>query len=335
MRGLILGLALLGVACGGKAEKATTGEGGNAGASGRYEGDGTFTCPEYADNEGFVETRELTGPCSVQGQVCEFSGPAICPPGSTFFPQVKYRCECAHAAWSCASDGASHSVCSGAPGLAACSDQKEKAFVDGTFALSCLPETFEMDATLTLLEMGPNPNTVLNATFTPEVPMEQPGCGVSTINYRGLLPPSLTIGAQYHLRGQFITRSQVPQGAVSLRDTNGELLVGWYSQSTDFLNQTDVTAGLGYEFSAKPACQVDSDCFALEAENSLQLTNESEIAILSIGDVHVFERKGSHFTIGLNGGSSRAALPVPRCTDVSAGDDVVFTVVVGVAGVRP
>jgi len=113
-------LLLMTTACSGKVKGPTPSSGGTdqggttpgvAGAAPVYEGEGSFTCPEYSDNEGFLTTRELTGSCPREGQVCQFIGPAICPPGSTQFPELHYRCECVDAAWSCVSNGSGHSVC--------------------------------------------------------------------------------------------------------------------------------------------------------------------------------------------------------------------------------
>jgi len=90
----------------------TAGQGGAQSVGGGDAGyEGTFTCPEYSENVGFKQNRELSGACSTEEQTCEFSGPAICPPGSTHIPDVRYVCQCRNGMWSCVSNGSSHSTC--------------------------------------------------------------------------------------------------------------------------------------------------------------------------------------------------------------------------------
>lgn len=210
----------------------------------------------------------------------------------------------------------------------ACAATPEASSVRVTFGLTCMPETFDIQATLSQLRLDTSPGMVKNATFAVAGGDATSTCGAPpSVSYRGLLPPGLVEGETYQLQGWFNkSDAQHPDSVVALRDGEGRLLAGWFWQATEHLGAMTFLDELGLVLSSEPGCAQADECTQAMVYNSLRIDQAGESTLLAIGDQYMFDTGDSMYSLGLNGGARREGPLAPGCFDVRSGDNIIFAV---------
>jgi hypothetical protein len=180
------------------------------------------------------------------------------------------------------------------------------------------------------MEVG-STTRVANAAFDVLDDIERPdGCdpeAAQIVGYRGLLPPGLTVGATYRAQGWHnVGNAQQADSIVVLRDSDDLIIVGWYWQKVEYLNELTFASELGLSLAVEPLCQQPDDCVTTLIYNSLIVEREGSRQRLDVGDTYEFQQGGESYTLGLNGGTNRQGPLATGCFDADLGNDTIFAV---------